>query len=233
MRCRHFTAESVQLSRFGEENHALIKAPGFLQDPEAAISSASLQDFASISPHYPGVRSPVLQSVLDGWLSALSPVLDHYFGQDSDGWSIEGWHSLVTTPADRLQPIQRLPHTDGVDPSQIAMMLYLHRTPHGGTAFFRHKSTGFESLSAERFPVYKERLERDVAAGGLPQADYADDGSPYFERIGVAAGEFNCAVFYRGNVFHSGVIARAAPLSADPRSGRYTINAFIRPLRGA
>jgi Family of unknown function (DUF6445) len=39
-------------------------------------------------------------------------------------------------------------------------------------------------------------------------------------------------VFYRGNILHSGVIDNAAPLSADPRVGRLTINAFFGPAPG-
>ncbi|MEL7445514.1 MAG: DUF6445 family protein, partial [Pseudomonadota bacterium] len=109
------------------------------------------------------------------------------------------------------------------------MMLYLHETEHGGTAFFRHKSTGLESLTAETFPQYKAALEADVRTTGLPPAQYPTDGRPHFERTHVTSGAFNEAVFYRGNILHSGVIDNAAPLPTDPGRGRLTINAFFRP----
>ena len=67
---------------------------------------------------------------------------------------------------------------------------------------------------------------------GLPPAAYPTDGAPHFERTHVVPGTFNSAVFYRGNILHSWVIDNAAPLSADPRTGRLTINAFFRPAAG-
>jgi hypothetical protein len=125
-------------------------------------------------------------------------------------------------------PIQRLPHVDGVAPDQVAMMLYLNDTSHGGTAFFRHKATGYETLTDEKFIRYKNALEREVAESGLPASAYVADGAPFFERTHQSDGAFNSAIFYRGNVFHSGVIDPSGPFSADPRAGRYTINAFWR-----
>ena len=57
----------------------------------------------------------------------------------------------------------------GAPPRQIAMMLYLHRTgphsQHGGTAFFRHRSTGLESLTADTYPRYAAALQHLVAHG--------------------------------------------------------------------
>jgi hypothetical protein len=112
------------------------------------------------------------------------------------------------------------------------MMLYLHRTGHGGTAFFRHRSTGLESLTPQDYPRYAAAVQADVGRTGLPPAAYTQDGAPHFERTHAVPGTFNSAVFYRGNILHSGVIDNAAPLSADPREGRLTINAFFRPAAG-
>ena len=147
---------------------------------------------------------------------------------------MQAWYSIVTTPPADLLPIQRLPHIDGTDPTQIAMMLYLHRTgprsAHRGTAFFRHRSTGLEALTADDYPRYAAALQADVTRTGLPPAAYATDGAPHFERTHMVPGHFNSAVFYRGNILHSGVIDNAAPLPADPLTGRLTINAFFRPV---
>ena len=106
--------------------------------------------------------------------------------------------------------------------------MYLDHTDHGGTAFFRHRSTGFESLSAETFPRYREALQADVQRSGLPERAYVTDGAPYFERIYESEGRFNQAIFYRGNLLHSGVIRNDQELSEDPKEGRLTINAFFR-----
>lgn len=208
----------------------LVSIEGFLKNPDHAISQASLQNFARVTPQYPGVRAAIDPAVCRGWLGVLPPLLDAWFGGDGRPWAMQAWYSLVTTPPAALAPIQRLPHVDGTDPRQIAMMLYLHRTAHGGTAFFRHRATGFESLTAETYPRYAAAVQQEVARTGLPPAAYPTDGAPHFERVHVAASTFNRAIFYRGNLLHSGVIDNATPLSADPREGRLTINAFFRPV---
>jgi hypothetical protein len=222
-----------RIVHFSPCNHRLVTVEGLLATPEHAISQAFLQNFARITPQYPGLRAPLDSQVCAAWLGALSPLLDAWFDAPGTRWEMQAWYSLVTTPPAALAPIQRLPHVDGTDPRQIAMMLYLHRpkapSAHGGTAFFRHRSTGLEALTAADWPRYAEALQRDVARTGLPPAAYTTDGAPHYERIHTVPGDFNSAVFYRGNILHSGMIDNAAPLSADPREGRLTINAFFRP----
>jgi len=220
------------ISTFSEKNHKLVTIDGLLEQPEHAIEQAVLQDFARITPQYPGLRAPLDPAVCAHLLDRLAPRLDQWFAHGTILWEMQAWYSIVTTPPSALAPIQRLPHVDGTDPAQIAMMLYLHRTGHGGTAFFRHRSTGLSALTAADYPRYAAALKADVARTGLPAAAYTTDGAPHFERIHAVPGHFNQAVFYRGNILHSGVIDNDAPLSADPRTGRLTINAFFRPAAG-
>ena len=224
--------QSAAVSHFSSQNHTLVTVDGLLETPGHAISQAILQNFAKITPQYPGIRAPLDPAVCAQWLGELAPLLGEWFGSGARRWEMQAWFSLVTTPPAQLAPIQRLPHVDGTDPEQIAMMLYLHRTGHGGTAFFRHRATGLEALTAADYPRYAAALQADVARTGLPPAAYTADGAPHFERTHVVPGTFNSAVFYRGNILHSGVIDNAAPLSADPREGRLTINAFFRPAAG-
>jgi hypothetical protein len=230
--CCKIEENEIQVAEFGNEKHRVISISSFLKTPDAAIELACLQKFTSITPQYPGVRAPLADATLKNWCETLTPLLNAQFGNAYTQWVVHGWHSIVTRPPEKLQPIQCLPHVDGVDPGQIAMMLYLHHTPHGGTGFFRHKATGFESLTAGSFPVYKKSLEGEAAARGLPPRGYVTNGEPFFERIHEEAGDFNRAIFYRGNIFHSGVIDPESALPSDPRHGRYTINAFLRPKTG-
>ena len=215
---------------FSADNHTLVTITDFLVRPQTACDFAILQKFANITPHYPGVRAALDPAVCAAWADALAPLLAAHFGPADARWTIQAWVSLVTTPPAQLAPIQCFPHVDGTDRGQIAMMLYLHDSPHGGTAFFRHRSSGLSALTAATFPAYRAALEADVARSGLPQPAYPTDGAPHFERLHATTGAFNSAVFYRGNILHSGVIDNAAPLPADPRRGRLTINAFFRPV---
>jgi len=219
----------AQFNHFSTQNHDFVTIDDLMDRPSTAIEDAFLQNFAQITPQYPGLRAPLDEGVAQDWLQALSPILDKGFGKATNGWDMQVWLSIVTTQPAELIPMQRLPHVDGTDPDLVAMMLYLHQTDHGGTAFFRHKSTGLESLTAETFPRYKAALEADVRQSGMPPARYVEDGAPHFERIYASEGKFNQAVFYRGNVLHSGIIDNEAPLPLDPGAGRLTINGLFRP----
>ncbi|MHA7819793.1 MAG: DUF6445 family protein [Erythrobacter sp.] len=226
--------DNLTSGSFSSENHRFMTANNFMRSPQTAINCASLQKFAKITPQYPGIRATLPQEVRNEWLSLLAPKLDEIFGDTSSdagrGWEIQAWFSIVTTPKDQLIPLQRFPHVDGTDPHQLAMMLYLHETDHGGTGFFRHRSSGLSSLTEESFPRYRAALEQDVREQGLPDSAYATDGAPFFERLHASEGAFNQAIFYRGNLLHSGLISNSAELPADPRTGRLTINAFFRPI---
>lgn len=222
----------AQLShlQFSSYNHDLVTVDSFLAEPEIIREHANLQNFAKITPQYPGTRAALDSHVCEVWLAQLAPFLSAHFGPPDSRWTMLAWYSLVTTPPGHLLPIQCFPHVDGTDPAQIAMMLYLHDSPHGGTAFFRHRSSGLSALTDATFPAYRAALEADVARTGLPKPAYPTDGAPHFERLHATTGAFNSAVFYRGNILHSGVIDNSAPLSADLRTGRLTINAFFRPI---
>lgn len=220
---------NARVEQFSSQNHTIVHVGGLMGEPDAAIERASLQNFAQITPQYPGLRAPLDPATSRSWITALSPLLSRAFGEPDGEWQMQAWYSIVTLSPGQLAPIQRLPHVDGTDPRQVALMLYLHRTGHGGTAFFRHRSTGLEALTAADWPRYKAALEGEIAQTGLPPAAYATDGAPLFERTYASEGAFNQAVFYRGNLLHSGVIDNTAPLAPDPRAGRLTINAFFRP----
>ncbi|QFT77330.1 DUF6445 family protein [Erythrobacter sp. THAF29] len=230
MKIRPNSISSARQSAFSSENHTFLEVGDFLEDPESAVDRASLQKFAKITPQYPGIRAPLENDVAAEWVNALSPLLDSAFGPAPNEWAIQAWYSIVTTAPEDLIPVQCFPHVDGTDPDQLAMMLYLDETDHGGTAFFRHLSTGFSALTDATYPRYAHALQAEVREAGLPPARYVTDGGPHFERIHAASGAFNQAVFYRGNILHSGIIDNEAQLSPDPRKGRLTINAFFRPL---
>ncbi len=157
-------------------------------------------------------------------------MLSDVFDEPGARWAMQGWFSIVTTPPHHLLPIQCFPHVDGTNPRQIGMMLYLNGTQdHGGTAFYRHRSTGLEALTDADWPRYRAALEGEIARTGLPSPAYPTNGAPFFELTHATAGAFNQAVFYRGNILHSGVIDNDAPLPEHPKTGRLTINAFFRP----
>jgi len=169
--------------------------------------------------------------VPDPLLTRLCEALPTLLGAADTMWEGQAWYSLVTLDPSELTPIQRLPHFDGFDEEQVAVMIYLNRTAHGGTGFYRQEATGFERVTEERYPAYKGQLETHVAREGLPTARYPGDGEPFFSRTHAFDAEHNSLIVYPGVALHSGQIDNTCPLSEDPSVGRLTINGFFRPQR--
>lgn len=223
--------DEIDILKIGHEQQNVVRAKNVFETPARIIETAGAARFARINPHYPGVRAAIDPDLLDALCGALGAVAGKAFGIDATRWIGEAWYSLVTLAPDKITPVQRLPHFDGFDPQQLAVMIYLNQSGHGGTSFYRHKSTGFEAVTEQRYPQYKTHLEADIGASGLPPAAYIQDGAPVFERIADFAPEFNSLIFYRGIALHSGSIRNDLPLSSDPMTGRLTINGFFRPER--
>ena len=218
-------------SSIGAERTNIIQVSDFFKTPELVVEAASSHRYAHINPHYPGIRASVEPALLAGLCEAVSSLVAAEAGTERRPWEGQAWYSIVTHPKERLAPIQRLPHFDGFDEDQLAVMIYLNRTPHGGTGFYRHLSTGFERVTEARYPAYKTALESDVQKSGLPPARYIEDGAPHFEKFFESDAHFNSLILYPGTSLHSGVIDNQAALPADAKAGRLTINGFFRPKR--
>src|SRR5690606_12192128 len=135
-------------------------------------------------------------------------------------------YSLVTMPPERLAFLQRVPHVDSVAANGLATVHYLFRGDWGGTAFYRHRATGFESVDESRQQAYFAELEQESRHEDATDG-YIRGDSPLFERIDAVEGVFNRLVVYRRNSLHSGDIDNARIPPADALAGRLSINSFI------
>ncbi|MDA4834850.1 DUF6445 family protein, partial [Enterobacter hormaechei] len=109
---------------------------------------------------------------------------------------------------------------------RIALVHYLGGEDDGGTAFYRHRATGFETIDATRAPIYLNAISAEVGNAPPPTA-YVDGSTPLFEQISAVDARPNRAVVYRSALLHSGRIPPAASLSANPLTGRLTVTAFL------
>lgn len=214
----------------GCEQTKIVRVENVFRDPEHARAVANGSQFAQINPHYPGIRAAVDQDMLQTLCEAVGDLAEAHLGGSKARWQGQGWYSIVTQPPQSLAPIQTLPHFDGFDENQLAVMIYLNSTKHGGTAFFRHRSTGFERVSEARYPEYKTALEADIKSSGLPPRRYISDGAPHFEKTSDFGADYNSMILYPGTALHSGMIDNEQLLSANPLEGRLTINGFFRPV---
>lgn len=188
--------------------------------------AAALGPFPVAGVNYPGLRRTL--SAGDGaaydymvdLLETAAPYIGGAF--DLDGFDlIEASFSLVTTPPEALTPVQRAPHFDTTESNVFAVLHYLAETE--GTAFFRHRASGVETVSPDN-------IDRFVAAARLTPAPagYIRASNAYWERIGMVEGRAGRLIAYPGRALHSGLIPPDFVPSADPRLGRLTSNIFIR-----
>ena len=217
----------VTVTTHGREQQPVVVIDNFVAEAERLIDDAAMLSFAPVGPFYPGIRAVVPPALVSHCLAGVTDVIADTFGLALPFANIESWYSLVTTPPSALTPIQRLPHFDSVDDMRIAVLHYLSRSEEGGTSFFRHRGTGFETVTADRLDHYTSAIEADVVRHGLPDAAYIAGDTPLFERIAHYEARFNRAIIYRGNTVHCADIPAGMALSKDPAVGRLTINTFI------
>ncbi len=218
----------IQKLRIGREQLPLLVIDNLVANPEELVQDASSKRFAPPHSYYPGVRAKAPLSYQRFVVGEFRKVINEFFELDNPSLQFNMCHySLVTTPPAQLTPIQRIPHVDANDPRGLASIHYLFKADLGGTAFYRHRATGFEYVDDSRRAAYYPVLEREMAGPAAPGPDYIDTDTPLFERIEIQAGEFNRMLVYRRNCLHSGVPKPGVPLSTDPASGRLSINSFL------
>lgn len=214
--------------RMGQERQPLVVIDNFHPDPEALIADAASRPFGPAGPYYPGVRADAPRAHLEPCQGVIAEVLARGFGF-SGARLAETTYSLVTTRPEDLAAIQRLPHYDGLDENRIALLHYLTGPQEAGTAFFRHRSTGFEIITEDRFPTYRDTLASEYP-DGPPPGYFTGDG--VFERIDHVDAKFNRAVIYRGLCLHTGLVPDTHTFNADVYTGRLTINTFLNGVPG-
>jgi hypothetical protein len=219
---------SVRLHHVGSERQPLMIVDDVLEDPQAMIDTARGASF--YVPHhtnYPGVNAPLPQAYYLTVVAALRGPLEAAFGLPrSAHLSYFGFFALATTSGRDARPIQKIPHRDSADPHRLAMVHYLCRGSFGGTGFFRHRATGFESVDAGRQRDYETAARRELTESEASHAHYAGTDSPHYELVDQSEAVFNRLIVYRSHVLHSALLGEGET-SANPGEGRLTANGFL------
>ncbi len=215
----------------GNERSPLLVVDNFLRDPKLLVEyAASRARFVDESAtKYPGVRAPIPQIYTLAVRSFLGVIIADAFQLGTS--QVEGelaYFSLVTTRPEQLQPRQRIPHFDYADVRQLAVLHYLSATAQGGTSFYRHRATGFETVHAQRVLEYRAAVDGELTAGEALPAQYIGGDNRYFQRYASVQGVFNRIIVYRSAYLHSPDIPADFRFDADPRSGRLTANLFLQ-----
>ena len=218
--------QAIRVDYIGQEHVPVVVIDDFVARPDLLAADAAMLRFGPMGPHYPGVRATVAPALVRLFVEPLSNLVRDVFSF-GDVEVTEALYSLVTTSPADLTPIQRLPHFDEVEPGRLALLHFLGRGENGGTAFYRHRSTGFERVTAARLPHYRNALAADVAARGHPDPAYIAGDTDIFEEIGMFDGLNNRALLYPSNLLHCARIPVDLNLSGDPATGRLTVNTFL------
>jgi len=220
---------TARTDQVGAEGSPVLVIDNFAADPQALVDhAASLAPFPPAQQtFYPGVRAPVPMPWVQGAHAYLEAALRAVFGLGDQMVVSGGWDfSLVTLPPAELTLRQRMPHVDSTHPGKLALLLYLAPTDQGGTGFYRHRSTGYETITEERFDHYESRLNTEVATLGEPRGYICGD-TEMFERIANYEAVFNRMLVYRSRNLHAASLAPAFDGRDDPRTGRLTLNLFL------
>ncbi|TWT19503.1 hypothetical protein FQY79_06510 [Luteimonas wenzhouensis] len=222
----------MQVRRLGVEQAPLLVIDQAVADPERLVRKAARGHFRPQGAMFPGLRlrAPLFYEAFLERL--LRPLLAEHFGLPADGrLAFPMCHfSLVTQPPERLVFLQRVPHIDSAADNGLATVHYLFRGEWGGTAFYRHRATGYERVDEARRDRYFAALQDESRREDATGAGYINGDSALFERIDSVDGAFNRLVVYRRNSLHSGNIDNRRVPPADVQAGRLSVNSFIDVL---
>jgi hypothetical protein len=217
----------IQRLTIGTERAPLLVIDNVLADPDALVEIAAAKSYGDVTSYYPGVRAkaPLLlqQFLLDLMREEFAPV----FGLKGALRFTSCHFSLITTPKERLTYLQRIPHIDSVFSDQLALVFYLFKESHGGTAFYRHRRTGFEVVDESRNPEYWGYVQEERAEIEREAPAFISGSTPFYEQVGHQEGVFNRMLVYRRTSLHCGAINPDFVPVNDPLRGRLTLNGFL------
>jgi hypothetical protein len=220
---------TIQTLHVGHEKQAVLILDDFARDAESLVRYAA--EHAQFKPStlaYPGVVAPAPDPYADGLVTALLPLLGASYGVNPDtAFLRDCFFAIATVPPEQLHFGQRLPHVDDFDPGLFAVLHYLCDPSQGGTALYRHRATGYESLTMERTNEVHRLNAPELANAPLPAA-YPSASTPLYEQTAYLDAVFNRVVVYRSRILHSMAASRGTRFHPDPRIGRLTINTFLK-----
>jgi len=222
---------TLRVEGVGEEQTPVIVIDDFAVDTsriiDYACDSASFGDDSTAA--YPGVRAALTREHMIAQLDALFPLLRRVYAvpDDLQMRPVNAVYSLVTTCEEDLRTLQRVPHIDSSKPYYMAITHYLGRGEFGGTGLYRHKPTGFETITEDRLSAYIKAGDAFLAAHGEPEQRYFGGSDDHYELFDCIDYRPNRLVAYPGYLLHSGLVDPARDIDPDPRTGRLTSNVFV------
>lgn len=220
----------IEQLRVGNEQTPVIVIDDVLDDVSALREYASSQTrFHGHDTAYPGQRGALPMPYVKAIINQLYPLLIKAFEIPHDfGLKLKNAaFSLVTQPPESLSVLQRLPHFDSNQPYYLAMVHYLQEGQFGGTGFFKHRPTGFETVSEGRRETYIQSGDAFLSQHGDPELRYIAGSDAHYELFHQVDYKPNRLVIYPGKLLHSALVEPDRDIDRNPHSGRLTANFFM------
>ena len=219
---------AVQQLTIGRERAPLLVIDNLIASADELVELAAVKQFTDVTSYYPGIRAKAP-------LTYQQFVLDQMRGLFTESFNLQGrtlrftacYFSLVTKTSAQLAHLQCIPHIDSALGTELAFVHYLFKRDHGGTAFYRHRQTGFEVIDQARKAEYFQCVEAEKNGPNKPEIGYINGSTALYEQVGSQTGVFNRMLVYRRNSLHSGSLGPQFLADPNPRTGRLSINGFI------
>ncbi len=223
-------ATDYEVHRFGHEAEPIVVIDGFSGWSDGLAANAKDAAFEAVSG-YPGIRAAINPRdyvAQSDKASVLARALREQFAFDGKVRFESCCFSIVTVQPDQLAPQQRIPHFDEARAHVVAIVHYIRAQPESGTAFYRHRRSGFEAITPDRLREYEVNKAADDAEFGAIPARYQRGNCERYELIGQISARPDRLIAYRGRQLHSGNIIGAVPApSRAVHDGRLTVTGFI------
>ena len=220
----------VEKHVIGHEANPILVVDGLLANPASAVDFAEAEVNFVPGPtgtYFPGLRGRRSDAYVATFLDRLGPAMRETFGlRDNVRFNFNNLFSLTTTPGSELRPLQKVPHVDHIGPRGLAVVHFIFAAPLGGTGFFRHKATGWETITEERAERYDRMVAREIEQSGTSPG-YLFRDSPHFDLVFNVEPAMDRLVIFSGHQLHSATVPDGVTLPTDVRQGRLTINSFI------
>lgn len=218
---------SIEKLSIGREGAPLLVIDDASADPESLVDLAAGKIYGAVENYYPGVRAKAPLSYQQFVLDKFGSLFREFFQIPGALRFTACQFSLVTRNHAELNELQRIPHIDSSSYRELAVVHYLFKGDLGGTAFYRHRATGYEIIDDSRKAEYFATVQREAAGPDKPEVAYISGDTPLYEQVARQEPRFNRMLVYRRNSLHSGNLARHFVADPNPRTGRLSINAFL------
>lgn len=220
---------NIECYRVGNEQQEVLLVDNYLKGASSLKALAVQQNnFARADSFYPGVRMQVPQEYTIALVKNLGFFMEQFFQLEVRNIkSAVTKFSIVTTPPNNLDLLQRIPHFDSPSRKGLAVVHYLQSLPGMGTALYRHIPTNFEYVDEQRYSGYMANIQEKFPSQDKYPEGYISGSTDQFEEVMSVDAVFNRLLMYRGTSLHSGQIGKDYNFDPNPATGRLTLTSFF------